>query len=230
MSSPGTPSGQSGSHPLEPAPPSAAVVFGDRLGPAEKYAGLLAGAGVLRGVIGPREPGKIWTRHLLNCAVIAELFQPGCRVVDVGSGAGLPGIAVALARPDLHVDLVEPLQRRVEFLAEAVDTLELTGQVRVVRGRAEDLVAEVGGADWVCARAVAPVDRLVRWCLPLLAGSGRLGLMKGAGAADELAQHRSALRRAGAGSAQVVTCGVGLVEPPVRVVTVDAPVTRRGNG
>jgi 16S rRNA (guanine527-N7)-methyltransferase len=227
MSSPGA---VPGLEQYEPAPACAATVFGARLGLAERLAGLLAGDGVVRGLIGPREADRIWTRHLLNCAVIAELFEPGCRVVDVGSGAGLPGLAVAIARPDLKLDLVEPLQRRVDFLAEAVDTLALTGQVRVVRGRAEDLVAEVGGADWVCARAVAPLDRLVRWCLPLLGSSGRLALIKGAGAADELERHRSALRRAGAGSAEVVTCGAGLVEPPVTVVTVDAPVTRRGNG
>lgn len=227
MSSPGAVPGPES---YEPAPASAAAVFGDRIALAERFASLLAGDGVLRGLIGPREADRIWTRHLLNCAVIAELFETDCRVVDVGSGAGLPGLAVAIARPDLHVDLVEPLQRRVDFLTEAVDTFGLTGQVRVVRGRAEDLVAEVGGADWACARAVAPLDRLVRWCLPLLGSSGRLALMKGAGAADELAQHRSALRRVGARSAEVVTCGAGLVEPPVTVVTVDAPVTRRGNG
>jgi 16S rRNA (guanine527-N7)-methyltransferase len=227
MSSPGA---APGLEPHEPAPASAATVFGARFESAQRFAGLLADDAVVRGLIGPREAGRIWTRHLLNCAVIAELFVPNSRVVDVGSGAGLPGIAVAIARPDLRVDLVEPLQRRVDFLAEAVDMLALTGQVRVVRGRAEDLVAEVGGADWVCARAVAPLDRLVRWCLPLLGSSGRLALMKGAGAADELAHHRAALRRVGAGSAEVVTCGAGLVEPPVTVVTVDAPVTRRGNG
>jgi 16S rRNA (guanine527-N7)-methyltransferase len=216
--------------PVEPAPASAPTVFGARLDLAERFAAVLAGDGVLRGVIGPREPARIWTRHLLNCAVIGELFEPGVRIVDVGSGAGLPGIAVAIARPDLRIDLVEPLQRRVEFLESTVDTLGLTEQVRVVRGRAEDLVAEVGSANWVCARAVAPLGRLVRWCLPLLDSSGRLALMKGAGAAEELATHGSALRRAGAGRTQIRTCGVGLVDPPVTVVTVDAPVSVRGNG
>jgi 16S rRNA (guanine527-N7)-methyltransferase len=230
MTSSGTPAREPGAGPFEPTPSSATAIFGERIGLAEKYAALLAGDGVLRGLIGPREADRIWTRHLLNCAVIAELFQPNCRVVDVGSGAGLPGLAVAIARADLHVDLVEPLQRRVDYLIEAVDALGLASQVRVVRGRAEDLVAEVGGADWVCARAVAPLDRLVRWCLPLLADTGRLALMKGAGAVDELEKHRPALRRAGAGPVSVRTCGADLIEPPVTVVTVDAPVTRRGNG
>ncbi|HEY2298173.1 MAG TPA: 16S rRNA (guanine(527)-N(7))-methyltransferase RsmG [Jatrophihabitans sp.] len=216
--------------PVEPAPASATTVFGGRIDLAQRFAALLCGDGVLRGVIGPREPARIWTRHLLNCAVIGELFEPGLRVVDVGSGAGLPGIAVAIARPDLRIDLAEPLQRRVDFLESTVDTLGLTGQVRVMRGRAEDLLAEVGGANWVCARAVAPLDRLVRWCLPLLGSSGRLALMKGAGAAEELATHGSALRRAGATRTQIRTCGSGLVDPPVTVVTVDAPVSVRGNG
>jgi 16S rRNA (guanine527-N7)-methyltransferase len=230
MTSSGTPAREPGADPVEPTPSSAATVFGDRIGLAEKYAALLAGDGVVRGLIGPHEADRIWTRHLLNCAVIAELFQPSCRLVDVGSGAGLPGLAVAIARADLQVDLVEPLQRRVDYLIEAVEALGLTSQVRVVRGRAEDLVAEVGGADWVCARAVAPLDRLVRWCLPLLAPSGRLALMKGAGAAEELATHSNALGRAGAGRTEIRTCGVGLVDPPVTVVTVDAPARARGNG
>jgi 16S rRNA (guanine527-N7)-methyltransferase len=218
--------------PIEPLPHSAGRLFGDRLGLAERYAALLAGTGVLRGIIGPGEAGRIWTRHLLNSAAVADLFTTGDRVVDVGSGGGLPGLALAIRRPDLRVDLVETLQRRVDFLAEAVSDLGLGGQVRVVRGRAEDAetVDAVGGADWVTARAVAPLDRLVRWCLPLAVPHGRLALIKGAGAAAELERHRAALQRLGVHHVQVVACGAELIDPPVTVVTVDAADALRGSG
>lgn len=217
--------------PAEKVPPNAGEVFGDRLPVAERFAALLTGPGVERGLLGPRESARIWSRHVLNCAVVAELFGGGQRVVDVGSGAGLPGLAVAIARPDLRVDLVEPLQRRVDFLVEAVAALGLDHQVRVVRGRAEEpaTLAAAGGAEWVTARAVAPLDRLVRWCLPLAAERGRLALIKGSSAADELDRHRSALRRAGAGPAQVVHVGVGRTDPVVTVVTVDTVGTSKGS-
>ncbi len=211
----------SGVFPEQP-PASASVVFATRLGLAERYADVLVTDGVVRGVIGPREPARIWTRHLLNCAVLTDLFPDSARVVDVGSGAGLPGIALAIRRPDLRVDLIEPLQRRVEFLIETVETLGLRDQVRVVRGRAEDpaIRAEFGSAEWVTARAVAPLDRLVRWCLPLLAEDGQLALIKGTSAGEEIARHRLAVERAGGGEAAVVACGTGLVDPPVPVVMV----------
>jgi 16S rRNA (guanine527-N7)-methyltransferase len=203
------------------APPAAAeVIFGPHLPLARRFAEMLATDGVLRGLIGPREPQRMWTRHLLNCAAVAELFPDGVRVVDVGTGAGLPGIAVAICRPDLRVDLIEPLQRRNDFLIQAVADLDLDERVRVVRGRAEDsaVVAVAGSAAWVTARAVAPLDRLVRWCFPLLAPGGRLAAMKGAGAADELAQHRASLVRLGVTNARIVECGTGVVDPPVTVV------------
>jgi 16S rRNA (guanine527-N7)-methyltransferase len=225
--------GESTTHPLvEPVPPEAAAVFGDRLPLAEKYAQSLAGDGVLRGVIGPREAERIWTRHLLNCAVLSDLFAVGARVVDVGSGAGLPGIVLALRRPDLHVDMVEPLQRRISYLTDIVDGLGLAEQIRVVRGRADERSVRdlVGGAPWVTARAVAPLDRLVRWCLPLLAPSGHLALMKGASAAEELAQHRSALSRAGAAQPEIVHCGADLIDPPVTVVTMGVRPRRSPKG
>jgi 16S rRNA (guanine527-N7)-methyltransferase len=225
--------GESAAHPqIEAIPPAATVLFGDRLPLAEQYAGSLAGDGVLRGVIGPREADRIWSRHVLNCAVLTELFAPGVRVVDVGSGAGLPGIVLALRRPDLRVDLVEPLQRRIDYLTDVVVALGLTEQVRVVRGRADERSVrdEVGGAAWVTARAVAPLDRLVRWCLPLLAPSGRLALMKGASAADELAQHRSALSRAGAAQPEIVQCGADVIDPPVTVVTMGVRPRRSARG
>jgi 16S rRNA (guanine527-N7)-methyltransferase len=214
---------------VEPMPAAAALVFGARLTLAERFAGLLAGEAALRGVIGPREAERIWTRHLLNCAAPTELFEPGARIVDVGSGAGLPGIVMAIRRPDLRVDLIEPLQRRVDFLNEVLAVLGLDGQVRVVRGRADDphVVAEAGAASWVSARAVAPLDRLVRWCLPLLAPGGRLAFVKGVQAAAELARHRPALVRLGARRLAIVSCGVGLIDPPVTVVTAEADVVSR---
>jgi 16S rRNA (guanine527-N7)-methyltransferase len=218
--------------PIEPVPAAAGEIFGARLPVADRYARLLAGAGVVRGVIGPDEGDRIWTRHVLNSAAVSELFGADLRVVDVGSGAGLPGLALAIRRPDLRVDLVEPLQRRVEFLTDAVAELGLGAQVRVVRGRAEeaDIISTVGGADWVTARAVAPLDRLVRWCLPLAAPTGRLALIKGASAAAELERHRAVLRRLGVRDARVVSCGRELLDPPVTVVTIDASGTSRGSG
>jgi 16S rRNA (guanine527-N7)-methyltransferase len=214
----------------EAIPPGAEGIFGSRLALTERLVALLTGPGVERGLLGPRESARIWTRHVLNCAVVAELFDTGQRVVDVGSGAGLPGLPIALARPDLRLQLVEPLQRRVDFLLEAVGTLGLGEQVEVLRGRAEEpaTIDAVRGADWVTARAVAPLDPLVRWCLPLAAPRGRLALIKGASAADELDRSRSALRRAGARNARAVMVGAGQVEPAVTVVTIETAETSRG--
>jgi 16S rRNA (guanine527-N7)-methyltransferase len=206
-------------------PPAAARLFGDRLPLAQLYADRLAGDGVLRGLIGPREVDRLWERHLLNCAVLTDLVPSAARVVDVGSGAGLPGLAMAIRRPDLRIDLVEPMQRRVEFLAELVAALDLSDSVRVLRGRADDeaVRTSAGGADWVAARAVAPLDRLVRWCLPLLSGSGRLLALKGSGVHDEVEQHRGTLRRLGARVA-VEELGGGVLQQTTWV----AVVTRSG--
>ena len=206
---------------VEPVPEVAQAVFGAELPRARCYADFLVTEGVLRGVLGPGEPERVWSRHLLNCAVVTELIEPGARVVDVGSGAGLPGLAMAIRRPDLRVDLIEPLQRRTEFLTEAVEQLELRDRVRVLRGRADDprVREAAGNADCVTARAVAPVDRLVRWCLPLLATDGRLALLKGRSAAEELEHHRAALQRAGSTAPEIVRCGTGMIDPAVIVVT-----------
>ena len=199
------------------------TVFGDRLPLAERYAELLTTDAVVRGLIGPREVPRIWERHLLNCAVVADLIPPGASVVDVGSGAGLPGIVLAVARPDLAVTLVEPLARRTAFLTEAVATLELD-RTAVVRARAEECVGRLPGADVVTARAVAPLDRLVGWCLPLVAAGGRLLALKGASAEAELAslvsEHSALLARLGAGTATVRSCGDGLLEEPTTVVEI----------
>jgi 16S rRNA (guanine527-N7)-methyltransferase len=213
--------------------PAARALFGDRLGLAEAYAELLASDGVIRGLIGPREAPRIWDRHLLNCAVVAELIPVGAVVADVGSGAGLPGIVLAVARPDLSVVLVEPLARRTSFLIEAVSALGLDEQVEVLRARAEDAVGEMptGPADIVTARAVAPLDRLAGWCLPLVATGGRLLALKGASAADEVAEHHEAVRRLGGGTPEIRMCGAGVIEPPTTVVEIvrERDVSKRGS-
>jgi len=209
-------------------------VFGDRLLLAERYAQRLATAGIAEGLLGPREAPRLWDRHLLNCAVVTDLLPVGARVVDVGSGAGLPGIVFACRRPDLRVDLVESLERRARFLTETVEVLGLTDQVRVVRGRAEDAVVRetVGRADWATARAVAPLDRLVGWCLPLLESGGTLLAIKGARAEAEVAQFREAVRRAGGETPVVITCGTGILSDPVNVIEVrkriDAAKSKKG--
>jgi 16S rRNA (guanine527-N7)-methyltransferase len=206
-----------------PIPAAAEAVFGARLPLATRFRDRLAGDAVVRGLIGPRERDRLWERHLLNSAILTDLLPVGVRVVDVGSGAGLPGIPMAIRRPDLQLDLVEPMQRRTEFLCDIVDELGLSASVRVVRGRADDpaVVRQVGSADWVVARAVAPLDRLVRWCLPLLSAHGRLLALKGAAAAKEAAEHEPALRKSGTRVAAVVQLGEGLLRERTWVVTVE---------
>jgi 16S rRNA (guanine527-N7)-methyltransferase len=222
---PGTPASAA---PIEAVPAHAAELFAGRLPLASRFAALLVTDGVARGLLGPRESGRIWSRHVSNCAAVTDLIPSGDRVVDVGSGAGLPGLVVAIRRPDLRVDLVEPMQRRVDFLVDAVAELGLADQVRVVRGRAEDVdvIRAVGAACAVTARAVAPLDRLVAWCLPLLEPGGRFVLIKGRSAADEVERHRGALRRSGARDVRVVRCGTDLIEPPTTVVVGRARETR----
>lgn len=182
-----------------------ARLFGDRLGLAEAYADLLGSQGVVRGLIGPRELPRLWPRHLLNSALLAELVPAGATVCDIGSGAGLPGIPLAIARPDLAVELVEPMLRRTTFLVEAVARLQL-GSVRVTRSRAEGLAGH-RAVDAVVVRAVAPLSRLAAWCLPLLRPGGSLLALKGSRAQEELAAAEGDLLRHGAAGWDVVTCG-----------------------
>lgn len=212
--------------PIEPNPPTdcapaAEKLFGDRLPIAVSYAELLMTDGVVRGLIGPREAPRIWERHLLNCAAVAELIPSGAGVIDVGSGAGLPGIVLAIARPDVSMTLVEPLARRATFLSEAIEALRLD-QTTVVRARAEEAVAHalVEPVEIVTARAVAPLDRLTAWCLPLAAVGGRLLAMKGESAEQEARESEAAIRSLGGGAPTIRRCGVGVVEPPVRVVEI----------
>ena len=201
-----------------PPPAAAAEVFGDRLELAQRYADLLTGPGVERGLIGPREVDRIWDRHILNSAAVAELLDQGVRIADIGSGAGLPGLPIAIARPDIHVALVEPMLRRTEFLTEAVQVLGVAAEV--VRGRAEEpgVRMAVGGADAVVSRAVASLDKLVRWSFPLLRPGGRMLALKGERAEEEVLEAQRAMASLGATDIRVVRCGVSYSSPPVTVV------------
>ncbi len=192
------------------------------------YVDLLATDGVVRGLIGPRETGRLWSRHVANCAVLEELVPSGARVADVGSGAGLPGLPLALVRPDLRVVLVEPLLRRATFLSEAVEALGLADRVEVLRGRAEDQGGL--GVDVVTARAVAPLDRLAGWTLPLVRVEGVLLALKGDTAAEEVLASQQALEKVGGGRAEVLTCGEGVVEPTTTVVRVVRVTAGRRKG
>ncbi|MEU4557309.1 16S rRNA (guanine(527)-N(7))-methyltransferase RsmG [Actinoplanes sp. NPDC023936] len=185
---------------------------------AGRYAELLATEGVIRGLIGPRETPRLWERHLINCGVMSQIIPSGASVVDVGSGAGLPGIVLAVARPDLVITLVEPLARRTAFLDEVVELLDLDN-VTVIRGRAEEVAGRIE-ADIVTARAVAALDKLAGWCLPLAKVGGRLLALKGASAAEEVAEHGAALSALGGGEVTVRLCGEGLIDPPATVVDV----------
>ena len=207
-------------------PPGAGEVFGAALPLAIRYADLLVGAGVERGLIGPREADRIWDRHLLNCAVVAPAIPGGSSVYDVGSGAGLPGLVLAIVRPDLRLLLIEPLERRAIFLTETIGLLGLE-HVEVCRARADEVRAPA--ADVVVARAVAPLDRLAGWCLPMVRPDGTFLAMKGARAPEELSTAEPALTRLGATAWHIAHMGLDVIEHPTTVVVVTAgvPATRR---
>jgi 16S rRNA (guanine527-N7)-methyltransferase len=212
------------------APPEARAIFGERLPLAERYAARLAGDGVGHGLIGPREVPRLWPRHLVNCAVVTDLLPHAVRVLDVGTGAGLPGLAMAIRRADLAVVLLEPMARRVRFLDDVVSELGLGDQVSVVRGRAEDLARSSQGAfPWIVARAIAPLGRLAHWCVPLLSPGGTVLAMKGAQARDEVAEHTEQLRAEGVVTTDIVRCGQGVVSEPVTVVRLVTGSRRKGS-
>jgi len=201
--------------PVVPVPASAAAVFGSALPVAVRYAGILATRGVEQGLLGPREVPRLWDRHLLNCAVVAELIGARFRtLVDIGSGAGLPGVVLAMVRPELTVTLLEPMERRCRFLSECVAELGLAN-ASVLRGRAEDSVLR---ADVATARAVAPLDRLAELAVGVVRPGGMVLAIKGRTAADELKKARPVLRRIGARGAEVVRAGQGKVDPATTVV------------
>ncbi len=203
----------------------AAAVFGSRPDGVElatRFGEILATTGIDHGLLGPRERDRIWDRHLLNCGVLAPLLPVQARVVDVGSGAGLPGIALACARADLQIVLLEPLLRRVRFLEETIGRLGLSDQVEVVRGRTDSpaILTQLGRSPFVTARAVAPLDRLVRWCLPLLEPGGQLLAIKGRSAQEEIEEHAADIHAMGGTAIELLSCGVGVLDEPVRVVAV----------
>ncbi|ONI67810.1 16S rRNA (guanine(527)-N(7))-methyltransferase RsmG [Kribbella sp. ALI-6-A] len=207
-------------------PPLVEELFPRAAGRLEVYAELLATEGTLRGLIGPREVPRLWDRHLLNCAVLERLVPEEATVADIGTGAGLPGIVLALVRPDLQVSLVEPLLRRTTFLEEAVEKLGLDN-AEVVRGRAEDLRGTT--YDVVTSRAVAPLGKLAGWCLPLLDEGGLMLAMKGESAEDELAGAEGELEALGAEVWHVHQLGVEELAQPTTVVSIVAGRAARGS-
>ncbi|GAA1977193.1 16S rRNA (guanine(527)-N(7))-methyltransferase RsmG [Microbacterium pumilum] len=199
---------------IEPEPPEAQQIFGDRIELARRFTAALAKHGETRGLIGPLEPPRLWTRHVLNSAVIAPLFSG--RVGDIGSGAGLPGLVLAIARPDVEWVLVEPMERRVAWLNEQTEALGLDN-VTVVRARAEDW-REGSTLDAVTARAVSALRTLVPITAPLVRDGGELILLKGASAADEIVAAEKQLRKFRVTNARVEVVGEGVLAEPSRVI------------
>ena len=196
--------------PLDPSD-----VFGSRLPLAQKYHDSLATDGSTRGFIGPREVPRLWERHLINCAVVAEVMPQGATLIDVGSGAGLPGIPLAIARPD-QITLIEPLLKRSTYLNEVVDLLGLDN-VTVIRGRAEEgpVKKAVKSADIVTSRAVAPLGKLAKWSLPLVRKGGEMIALKGSSVYEELERDAADIKRAGGGKAEVMTIhGTTIIRVP----------------
>jgi 16S rRNA (guanine527-N7)-methyltransferase len=200
------------------APRAAEALFGSAVERAQRYAEILAGAGVEWGLLGPREVDRLWDRHILNSAAVAELLGANDQIADIGSGAGLPGIPLALARPDLHLTLIEPLLRRSEFLREVVDDLGL--EITIIRGRAEDRAVrqQVGEMDAVVSRAVASLDKLTKWSIPLLRPDGRMVAIKGERAEEEIREHRRVIASFGAVDVRVMRCGADYLDPPATAV------------
>jgi 16S rRNA (guanine527-N7)-methyltransferase len=213
---------------IESEPDAAVTIFGDRIDVARAFAEALAVHGEERGLIGPLEAPRLWSRHILNCAVAAPLFSG--RVGDVGSGAGLPGLVLAIARPDVEWVLIEPMERRVAWLEEQASQLGLDN-VEVVRARAEDW-AWGRSLDAVTARAVSALRTLIPLTAPLVREGGELVLLKGAGAPNEITAAEKQVRRFKLSDVHVEVIGEGLLEEPTRVVraTVNSPLLRRRSG
>lgn len=182
--------------------PDVRAAFGDAYPRLAAFSAMLAEEGVTRGLIGPREVPRIWERHILNSSAVAPFLPSEGVVIDVGSGAGFPGIVLACMRPDLRIVLLEPMERRVIWLREIAAALDLTS-AEVVRGRAEDVHGMLS-ATVATARAVAPMDRLARWLLPLLQPGGVMLAMKGDRASDEVAAARTVIAHLGGGLPQIL--------------------------
>jgi 16S rRNA (guanine527-N7)-methyltransferase len=199
---------------IEQEPAYAVDLFGDHIERARAFTADLAQHGEELGLIGPLEAERLWSRHVVNCVLVAPLLRPA-RVGDVGSGAGLPGLVLAIARPDSHLVLIEPMERRTDWLIAESQRLGLTN-VTVVRGRAEDVRPDLL-LDQVTARAVSALNKLVPVCVPLLKPGGELIFMKGARVGDEIAAADKALRRAGIRDYEVLVLGEGIVPEVTRV-------------
>ena len=200
---------------FEAEPAAAVAIFGDQIDQARSFAQTLAGDSDELGLLGPRELDKLWSRHILNSAVVAELVRPGDKVADVGSGAGLPGIPMAIARPDAEFVLIEPMERRSSWMVEVVEDLGLKN-VRVLRSRAEDVSEQ--DFDIVTARAVAALDKLLKMCVPLLKPGGALIALKGSKAAEEIANSKKLEKKLGISSFEILVCGEKFLAEPTSVV------------
>ena len=200
---------------FEAEPDTAEGIFGSQIGLARQYAQKLANDSDELGLLGPRELDKIWSRHILNSAVVAELVKPGELVADVGSGAGLPGIPMAIAAPDTDFVLIEPMDRRASWLQEVASELGLEN-VEVVRARAEEV--EGGQFDVVTARAVAALDKLLRLCVPLLKPGGRVIALKGSKAPEEILEAKKLQKKLKIASFEIVVCGEKFLAEPTSVV------------
>ena len=200
---------------FEAEPAGAVAIFGDQIDQARSFAQALAGDSDELGLLGPRELDKLWSRHILNSAVVAELVRPGDKVADVGSGAGLPGIPMAIARPDAQFVLIEPMERRSTWMLEVVEDLGLKN-VRVLRSRAEDVTEQ--DFDIVTARAVAALDKLLKMCVPLLKPRGALIALKGSKAAEEIANSKKLEKKLGISSFEILVCGEKFLPEPTSVV------------
>lgn len=199
---------------LEQEPSSAAVLFGDRIDVARAFTAALSREGEERGLIGPLELPRLWTRHILNSAIAAPLFHGS--VADIGSGAGLPGLVLAIARPDVQWTLIEPMERRVTWLNEQVEALDLSN-VAVLRARAED-VRPPEGFDMVTARAVSALRTLIPLTAPLVRDGGELTLLKGMNAANEIDAAQKQIKKFRLSDVRVEVLGEGVIPETTRVV------------
>lgn len=200
---------------VEPEPMVAAELAGDRIGPLRRFAADLAERGEPLGLIGPLEPARLWTRHLLNCALVAPFVGAGARVADIGTGGGMPGLVLAVLRPDASFRLIEPMERRCAWLSEQIETLGLEN-AEVLRGRAE----EYHGAfevDQVTARAVTALRKLVPLTAPLLRDGGDMLFLKGVSVEDEIAAAEKVLRRHRVHDVSVDELGAGILPETTRV-------------
>lgn len=200
---------------FEAEPAAAVAIFGDQIDQARSFAQTLANDSDELGLLGPRELDKLWSRHILNSAVVAELVRPGDKVADVGSGAGLPGIPMAIASPDAQFVLIEPMERRSSWMLEVVEDLGLNN-VRILRSRAEDVSEQ--DFDIVTARAVAALDKLLKMCVPLLKPGGALIALKGSKAAEEIANAKKLEKKLGISSFEILVCGEKILAEPTSVV------------